>query len=31
VTETLWPDFSSEEFLRALESFGSRSRRRGGV
>ena len=31
VTETLWPDFSSQEFLRALESFGSRSRRRGGV
>ena len=31
VTETLWPDFSPEEFLRALESFGSRSRRRGGV
>jgi len=31
VTDTLWPDFSSEEFLRALESFGSRSRRRGGV
>ncbi|MDQ3862057.1 MAG: polyprenyl diphosphate synthase [Actinomycetota bacterium] len=31
VTETLWPDFSPEEFLRALKSFGSRSRRRGGV
>jgi undecaprenyl diphosphate synthase len=31
VTETLWPDFSPEEFLRALESFASRSRRRGGV
>ncbi len=31
VTETLWPDFSPQEFLRALESFGSRSRRRGGV
>ena len=31
VTDTLWPDFSSEEFLRALESFASRSRRRGGV
>src|SRR5215204_931020 len=31
VTETLWPDFSPKEFLRALESFGSRSRRRGGV
>jgi undecaprenyl diphosphate synthase len=31
VTDTLWPDFSPDEFLRALESFGSRSRRRGGV
>ncbi|HEY6690684.1 MAG TPA: polyprenyl diphosphate synthase, partial [Rubrobacter sp.] len=31
VTETLWPDFSPQEFLRALESFGSRSRRRGGL
>ena len=31
VTETLWPDFSPQEFHRALESFGSRSRRRGGV
>ncbi len=31
VTETLWPDFSSEEFMHALESFASRSRRRGGV
>ncbi len=31
VTETLWPDFSSAEFSRALESFASRSRRRGGV
>ena len=31
VTDTLWPDFSAEEFLRALESFASRSRRRGGV
>ena len=31
VTDTLWPDFSSEEFLRALEWFGSRSRRWGGV
>jgi undecaprenyl diphosphate synthase len=31
VTDTLWPDFSPAEFLRALESFGSRSRRRGGV
>lgn len=31
VTETLWPDFSSEEFVRAVESFASRSRRRGGI
>ncbi len=31
VTDTLWPDFSPEEFVRAIESFASRSRRRGGV
>ena len=31
VTDTLWPDFSPEEFLRAIESFAARSRRRGGV
>jgi undecaprenyl diphosphate synthase len=31
VTDTLWPDFSADEFLQALESFASRSRRRGGV
>ena len=31
VTETLWPDFSPEEFMEALRSFASRSRRRGGV
>ncbi|QIN82979.1 di-trans,poly-cis-decaprenylcistransferase [Rubrobacter tropicus] len=31
VTETLWPDFSAEEFTRALEDFASRSRRRGGA
>jgi undecaprenyl diphosphate synthase len=31
VTDTLWPDFSSGEFLQALQSFASRSRRRGGV
>ncbi len=31
VTETLWPDFSPEEFVPALESYASRSRRRGGV
>ena len=31
VTETLWPDFSPEEFRRAVASFAARSRRRGGV
>jgi undecaprenyl diphosphate synthase len=31
VTDTLWPDFSRTEFLQAMESFASRSRRRGGV
>jgi undecaprenyl diphosphate synthase len=31
VTDTLWPDFTPEEFLRALKSFASRSRRRGGA
>jgi undecaprenyl diphosphate synthase len=31
VTETLWPDFSPEEFRRAIASFAARSRRRGGV
>ncbi|HSL01818.1 MAG TPA: polyprenyl diphosphate synthase [Rubrobacteraceae bacterium] len=31
VTDTLWPDFSPDEFLRAVESYASRSRRRGGV
>jgi undecaprenyl diphosphate synthase len=31
VTDTLWPDFSPQEFLHALESFASRSRRRGGL
>ncbi|MGB3681417.1 MAG: polyprenyl diphosphate synthase [Rubrobacteraceae bacterium] len=31
VTDTLWPDFSQKEFLQAIESFASRSRRRGGV
>ncbi len=30
VTETLWPDFSPEEFMQAVRSFASRSRRRGG-
>ncbi|MGH3145655.1 MAG: polyprenyl diphosphate synthase, partial [Rubrobacter sp.] len=31
VTETLWPDFSPDEFVQALVSYASRSRRRGGV
>ena len=31
VTDTLWPDFSQKEFLQAIESFATRSRRRGGV
>ncbi len=31
VTDTLWPDFSPEEFRRAIASFATRSRRRGGV
>jgi undecaprenyl diphosphate synthase len=31
MTETLWPDFSAEEFRRAVASFVARSRRRGGV
>jgi undecaprenyl diphosphate synthase len=31
VTDTLWPDFSPAEFFQALESFASRSRRRGGA
>ncbi len=31
VTDTLWPDFSPEEFVHALEAYASRSRRRGGV
>ena len=28
-TETLWPDFSKEEFLNILEEYGSRERRLG--
>ncbi len=31
VTDTLWPDFSPEEFRQAIASFAGRSRRRGGV
>jgi undecaprenyl diphosphate synthase len=29
-TDTLWPDFTPEEFGRALEDFGTRERRYGG-
>jgi undecaprenyl diphosphate synthase len=29
-TETLWPDFSPQEFGQALEEFGTRNRRYGG-
>lgn len=28
-TETLWPDFSEEDFIRALEEYGGRNRRFG--
>ncbi|MCR4404162.1 MAG: isoprenyl transferase [Candidatus Acetothermia bacterium] len=31
VTETLWPDFSVEELLQAVEDFQSRQRKFGGV
>jgi undecaprenyl diphosphate synthase len=31
VTDTFWPDFREEEFFQALESFGKRGRRFGGV
>ena len=31
ITKTLWPDFSTEEFLGAIDSYTARSRRRGGV
>lgn len=31
VTDVLWPDFSSEEYERALDAFGHRDRRYGGV
>ncbi|MBO4305267.1 MAG: isoprenyl transferase [Lentisphaeria bacterium] len=30
VTDTLWPDFDKNELLKAMESFGKRSRRFGG-
>ena len=31
VTDVLWPDFSKEDFLRALAAYQGRSRRYGGV
>ena len=31
VTDVYWPDFTKEEFRKALESFSDRSRRFGGV
>lgn len=31
VTEACWPDFSREELYRALEAYGKRERRYGGV
>ena len=31
ITDTLWPDFSEREFLKAIDSYGTRTRRRGGV
>jgi undecaprenyl diphosphate synthase len=31
VTDTLWPDFSKEEFLKAVSLFGTRERRFGKV
>ncbi|QHI70948.1 isoprenyl transferase [Tichowtungia aerotolerans] len=31
VTDTYWPDFREKEFFQALESFGKRGRRFGGI
>lgn len=31
ITPTLWPDFKEEEFLKAIEQYGKRSRRYGTV
>jgi undecaprenyl diphosphate synthase len=31
VTPTYWPDFDKEEYRRALETYGQRDRRYGGV
>ena len=31
VTDTLWPDFTKEEFMKAVEFFKTRERRFGKV
>jgi undecaprenyl diphosphate synthase len=31
VTQKLWPDFSKDDLLEAVEEFGRRNRRYGGV
>ena len=31
VTPTYWPDFGEEELAKAIESFGGRERRFGGL
>lgn len=31
ITPTFWPDFSREEYAKALETFGQRDRRFGGI
>jgi undecaprenyl diphosphate synthase len=30
-TDVLWPDFSKDELMKAIEAFGQRERRFGGV
>ena len=31
VTDVLWPDFTKDDFLRAMAAYQGRSRRYGGV
>jgi len=31
VTDVLWPDFKEEEFMKAIEEYGRRQRRFGGI
>ncbi|AMP20152.1 hypothetical protein AZF37_02285 [endosymbiont 'TC1' of Trimyema compressum] len=31
ITDILWPDFSEQELLKAIDSYGSRNRRFGGI